>query len=110
MADYYINVFLDDEKLKQIEEVGLIDQIQEIDGKKALQVDMNKKEQKKLVKGYPDLAFDASNACVLPEQAEQTLMGFIKDNKSLDVMKYAILKLYNPLAGRDVFGRGTGMR
>jgi hypothetical protein len=110
MADYYINVFLDDEKLKQISEAGLVDQIQDIDGKKALQVDMNKKEQKKLVKGFPDLTFDASNACVLPEQAEQTLMGFIKDNKSLDIMKYAILKLYNPLAGRDVFGRGTGMR
>jgi len=110
MADYYINVFLDDEKLKQIEEAGLVDQIQEIDGKKALQVDMSKKEQKKLAKGFPDLTFDASNACVLPEQAEQTLMGFIKENKSTDVMKYAILKLYNPLAGRDVFGRGTGMR
>jgi hypothetical protein len=110
MADYYINVFLDDEKLKQIEEAGLVDQIQEIGGKKALQVDMSKKEQKKLVKGFPGLTFDASNACVLPEQAEQTLMGYVKDNKSLDVMKYAILKLYNPLAGRDVFGRGTGMR
>lgn len=110
MADYYINVFLDDEKLKQIEEAGLVDHIQEIDGKKALQVDMNKKEQKKLAKGFPDLTFDDSNACVLPEQAEQTLMGFIKDNKSIDVMKYAIVKLYNPLAGRDVFGRGTGMR
>ena len=110
MADYYINVFLDDERLKQIEEAGLANQIQEIDGKKALQVDVNRKEQKKLVKGFPDLTFDASNACVLPEQAEQTLMGYIMDNKSLDVMKYAIVKLYNPLAGRDVFGRGTGMR
>ena len=109
MADYYINVFLDDARLKQIEEAGLANQIQEIDGKKALQVDVNRKEQKKLVKGFPDLTFDASNACVLPEQAEQTLMGYIVDNKSLDVMKYAIVKLYNPLAGRDVFGRGTGM-
>lgn len=109
MADYYINVFLDDARLKQIEEAGLANQIQEIDGKKALQVDVNRKEQKKLVKGFPELTFDASNACVLPEQAEQTLMGYIVDNKSLDVMKYAIVKLYNPLAGRDVFGRGTGM-
>ena len=109
MADYYINVFLDDARLKQIEEAGLANQIQEIDGKKALQVDVNRKEQKKLVKGFPELTFDASNACVLPEQAEQTLMGYIMDNKSLDVMKYAIVKLYNPLAGRDVFGRGTGM-
>ena len=110
MADYYINIFLEGEKLKQIEDAGLADQIQEIDGKKAVQVDVNRKEQKKLAKGFPDLTFDASNACVLPAEAEKTLMGFIVDNKSLDVMKFAILKLYNPLAGRDVFGRGTGMR
>ena len=110
MADYYINVFLDDEKLKRIEDAGLADQIQEIDGKKAVQVAVNKKEQKKLVKGFSELTFDASNACVLPEEAENTLMGFIADNKSLDVMKFAILKLYNPLAGRGISGRGTGAR
>ena len=110
MADYYINVFLDDAKLKQIGDAGLADQVQEIDGKKAVQVGVNKKEQKKLVKGFPDLTFDASNACVLPGEAENTLMGFIADNNSLDVMKFAILKLYNPLAGRGISGRGTGAR
>ncbi len=110
MADYYINVFLGDEKLKQIEDAGLADQIQEIDGKKAVQVGVNKKEQKKLVKGFPELTFDSSNAGVLPEEAEKTLMGFVTENKSLDVMKFAILKLYNPLAGRGISGRGTGAR
>ena len=110
MADFYINVFLDEEKHKAIEDAGLVDQVADLDGKKAIQVEVNKKEKKKLVKGFPDLTFDASNATVLPEGAEQILMGFIGDNKSLDVMKYAILKLYNPLAGRDVFGRGTGGR
>ena len=110
MADYYVNIFMDDEKLKKIQEAGLGDQVKDIDGKKAVQVDVTKKEQKKLVKGFPDLTFDASNACVLPQQAEDTLMGFVVGNKSLDVMKFAILKLYNPLAGRDVFGRGTGGR
>jgi hypothetical protein len=110
MADYFINVFLDDDKLKQIEDAGLADQVQEIDGKKAVQVTVNRKEQKKLAKGFPDMPFDASNACVLPEEAEKTLLGFITDNKSLDVMKFAILKLYNPLAGRGISGRGTGAR
>ena len=110
MADYYINVFLDDEKLQKIGDAGLEDQAKEIDGKKAIQVPVSKKEKKKLVKGFADLTFDSSNACVLPAEAEDTLMGFVLDNKSLDVMKFAILKLYNPLAGRDVFGRGTGMR
>ena len=102
MADYYVNIFLDDEKLKKIEDAELADQIKEIDGKKAIQVEINRKEQKKLIKGFPDLTFDSSNACVLPEEAENTLMGFVLDNKALDVMKYAIVKLYNPLAGKAI--------
>ena len=109
MGDCYINVFLDDEKLKRIKEAGLADQVKEIEGKKAVQVEVGQKEQKKLVKGFPGL-FDASNAGVLPENAEKILLNFILDNKSLDIMKYAILKLYSPLAGRDVFGRGSGGR
>ena len=110
MADFYINIFLDDEKLKKIEGAGLSGEVKEIDGKKAIQVEVSKKEQKKLVKGFPDLTFDDSNACVLPEQGENTLMNVILDIKMLDVMKVAIIKLYNPLAGRSVEGRGTGGR
>jgi hypothetical protein len=108
MADFNINIFLDDEKLKKIEGAGLADVIQEIDGKKAIQADLSRKEKKKLEKGFPDLAFDASNACVLPEEAENTLLDIIVEMQTLDVMKVAIMKLYNPLKGRDVFGRGTG--
>ncbi len=110
MADFYINVFMDDEKLKKLEGAGLADQVQEIGGKKAIQVGMTKKDQKKLLKGFEGLTFDDSNACVLPEEAENTLMGIVADLKTLAVMKVAISKLYNPLKGRDVFGRGTGMR
>jgi hypothetical protein len=110
MADAYVNIILDDAKLNQLKEMGLDGQIKDIEGKKAVQVEMSRKDRKKLEKGFAGLAFDASNACVLPAEAEQLLWKFISDNKSLDVMKYAITKLYNPLAGRDVFGRGTGMR
>jgi hypothetical protein len=102
MADFYINVFMDDEKLKKIEAAGLAGQIQEIGGKKAIQVGMNKKDQKKLCKGFPDLTFDSSNACVLPGDAENKLMGIIGDMGTLDVMKVAITKLYNPLAGKSI--------
>jgi len=108
MADFFINVFLDDEKLKKIEAAELADQVIEIDGKKAIQVGMTKKDKKKLIKGFEELTFDDSNACVLPEDGENTLLGIITDMKSVDVMKFAITNLYNPLAGRDVFGRGTG--
>ena len=110
MADFYINVFLDDEKTKKIEEAGLADQITEIDGKKAIQVEMNKKEQKKLVKGFPDLTFDDSNACVLPEDGENKLMNVISETQTLDCMKVGIIKLYNPLAGRGISGRGSSGR
>ena len=102
MADYYINIFLNEEKLQKIEDAGLVNQVKEIDGKKAVQVELTSKEHKKLSKSFPDLTTDASNACVLPEEAEKTLMGFILDMKTLDVMKAAIMKLYNPLAGKEI--------
>jgi len=100
MAEYCINVFLDDEQQKRIEELGLGDQIKEIGGKKAVQVEMSKKDQKKLQKGFPGLEFDESNACVLPDEVQTTLTDIIFQTKTLDVMKFAITKLYNPLAGK----------
>lgn len=100
MADYYINIHLDDEKLKKVEAAGLAGEIKEIDGKKTIQVGLAKMDQKKLVKGIPGLAFDASNACVLPPDSENILLGFVVDLKTTDVMKYAIMKLFNPLAGK----------
>ena len=48
MADYCINVFLDAEQQKKIEELGLGEHIMEIEGKKAVQVAMSPKDQKKL--------------------------------------------------------------
>jgi hypothetical protein len=108
MADAYINVILDDQRIKELQEIGLTESIREIGGKKVIQVGMTKKDQKKLQKGYEGLTFDSSNACVLPEKGDQILWKIIKDMKTIEVMKFAITKLYNPLAGRDVFGRGSG--
>ena len=105
MADYYINIFMDEEKLKKIEDAGLTSEVKDVDGKKAIQVGLTKKEQKKLNKSFSDLAFDSSNCCVLPEEAENTLLGFVTDMKTLDVMKAAIMKLYNPLAGKEIRSR-----
>jgi glutamate formiminotransferase len=100
MADYFINVILDDAKKATISGAGLADKIVKIDGKEMVQVEMTAKEQKKLAKGFPDLTFDASKACVLPVEAEAKLVGIIAETKTLDVMKFAIMKLYNPLAGK----------
>jgi len=110
MADFYINVFLDDAKTKIIKDAGLADHITEIDGKKAIQVGMTKKEQKKLIKGFEDLTFDDSNACVLPEAGEKILLNIISQTQTIDCMKVAIIKLYNPLAGRGISGRGSSGR
>jgi hypothetical protein len=98
---------LDDEKLKKVEAAGLAGEIKEIDGKKTIQVGMSKMDQKKILKGFPGLGFDASNACVLPPDAENTLMGFVLDLKTSDVMKYAIMKLFNPLAGKALRSAGS---
>lgn len=100
MADYTINIFLDDAKKQKIDAAGLSGEIVDLGGKKAVQVPMTAKDQKKLIKGFPDLAFDAANGCVLPAEAEEKLIGIVGDMKTLDVMKFAIMKLYNPLAGK----------
>lgn len=100
MGDYCINVFLNEEQEKKIKELGLGDHVKDIEGKRAVQVAMSEKDQKKLKKGFPDLQFTPSNECVLPEQAQLTLVDIIMNMKSLDVMKFAITKLYNPLAGK----------
>jgi len=105
MEDYYINIVLDDEKFKKIESAGLTDQVKEIDGKKMIQVGVNQKEYKKISKSFPDITTDSSNAFVLPEGAENILMGFIVNMKTLDVMKAAIMKLYSPLAGKEIRSR-----
>ncbi len=100
MADYNINIFLDDERLKKIEEAQLSDKVKMIDGKKAIQVPFTDKEHKKLIKGFTDLTFDATNSCVIPENAEKTLFDIVVSMKTVDVMKFAIMKIYSPLAGK----------
>lgn len=102
MADYLINIFLDDAKMKVIEGAGLSGHVKDIGGKKAIQVPFGDKEHKKLVKGFPDLKFDASNACVIPPEAENKLVDIIGQLKVIDVMKVAIMKIYSPVAGKAI--------
>jgi hypothetical protein len=100
MDEYCVNVFLDEEEQKKIEELGLGDHIEDIGGKKGVKVGMSKKDLKKLQKGFPDLGFDSNDACELPDEARDKLLDIIIDLKTTDVMKFAITKLYNPLAGK----------
>jgi len=100
-GDYLITIYLDDERLKKLEEVGLGDKVKEIKGKKAIQVEVTAKEQKKLTKTFPDLKFDETNACILPKESEEMLFNMIVQMKTIDVMKVYILKAYSPLAGKE---------
>ncbi|MFO7460651.1 MAG: hypothetical protein R6X07_08495 [Desulfatiglandales bacterium] len=102
MGQYCINVFLDAEQEQKIKEAGLDDQIQVIEGKNAVRVPVGDKEHKKLMKAFPDLKFDAGDACVLPGPAQKTLLDIITTSKTIDCMKVAIVKLYNPLAGKEL--------
>ena len=102
MGQHCINVFLDAEQEKKLKEAGLDDQIMEIEGKKAVKVPVGDKEQKKLMKAFPDLKFDAGDACVLPDPAQKTLIDVITTSQTVDCMKVAIVKLYNPLAGKEL--------
>lgn len=110
MANYFINTPLNEKRLASINGIGLGNEVMEMNSTKIIQVTMNPKEHKKLIKGFCDLTFDENNACVLPEDQNDILMDLILQTHSIDIMKVAIMKLYNPLAGRDVFGRGTGCR
>ena len=100
MPDYTVTIFLDADKEAKLTAAGLGDAAVTIDGKKAISVPVTAKEQKKLVKGFAGMTFNASNACNLPSDAEEKLFGFICEMKTVDVMKFAIMKIYNPLAGK----------
>jgi hypothetical protein len=102
MGSYCVNVFLDEAQEKKIQEAGLGDQIIQVEGKKAVKVPVGDKEHKKLLKAFPDLKFDSSDACVLPDPATKTLLDMVTTSKTVDCMKVAIIKLYNPLAGKEL--------
>ncbi len=110
MNKYYINIPLKEKVLPIIENIGLSDHIIDIQSTKTIQIEMSPKDHKKIMKAFCDLQFDENNACVLPEEKNEILIDLVIQTQSIDIMKTAIMKLYNPLAGRDVFGRGTGCR
>jgi len=110
MNKYYINIPLKEKVLPIIENIGLSDHIIDIQSTKTIRIEMSPKDHKKIMKAFCDLKFDENNTCVLPEEKNEILIDLVIQTQSIDIMKTAIMKLYNPLAGRDVYGRGTGCR
>jgi len=107
MAENFLTIFLDEEKTKKVEEAGLGDQVVEIEGKKAVKIPLNKNEYKKICKGFPDAESGPEGTCVISDEAESTVMDFVAQLKTLDVMKAAIMKIYNPLAGKALRSKAS---
>ena len=99
--DYLINVFLDDDKIKKLEEAGLGEHITEVDGKKAITVTLPQKNQRKFSKAFPKTVLNDQTGEVegFPEDAANLLFDVIIENEQMEVMHLFLVKAYNPLAG-----------
>ena len=100
--DYLINVFLDDEKIKKLEEAGLGDHITEAAGKKAIKVTLPQKNQRKFGKAFAKAVLNDQTGEVdgFPEDAANLLFDVVIENKQMDVMHLFLMKAYKPLAGK----------
>ncbi len=102
--DYLIKVSLDDEKTKKLQEVGLGDNITEIDGKKVIKVTLPQKNQRKFGKAFPKAILNEQTGEVddFPEDAANLLFDVIIEIKMMDVMHLFLAKAFKPLAGRPL--------
>ena len=102
--DYLINVFLDDDKIKKLEESGLGEHITEVDGKKAITVTLPQKNQRKFGKAFPKTVLNDQTAEVdgFPEDAASLLFDVVIENKTVEVMHLFLMKAFKPLAGRPL--------
>jgi hypothetical protein len=100
--DYLINVFLDDDKIKKLEEAGLGEHITEVDGKKAITVTLPQKNQRKFGKAFPKTVLNDQTGEVegFPEDAASLLVDVVVENKTVEVMHLFLMKAYKPLAGK----------
>lgn len=104
MADYVINVFLDDEKINKLQEVSLGDQVVEVGGKKAVKVPLPDKNQRKFKKAFPQVVLNDQTGEVdnFPEDSADLLFDVVIENKNLDIMSFFLLKAFKPLAGKEL--------
>lgn len=102
--DYLINVFLDDEKVKKLQEAGMGDHITEVAGKKIIKVTLPQRNQRKFSKAFPEVILNEQTGEVVdfPEDAANLLFDVITENKMLDVMHLFLMKAFKPLAGRPL--------
>jgi len=102
--DYLIKVFLDDEKIKKLEEAGLGDHITEVAGKKIIKVTLPQKNQRKFGKAFPTSVLNEQTGEVddFPEDAANLLFDIIIETKAVEVIHLFLAKAFDPLAGRPL--------
>jgi len=102
--DYLINVFLDDDKIKKLEESGLGEHITEVGGKKVITVTLPQKNQRKFGKAFPKTVLNDQTGEVdgFPEDAASLLFDVVIENKTVEVMHLFLMKAFKPLAGRPL--------
>lgn len=102
--DYLINIFLDDEKIKKLEEAGLGDHITEVAGKKAIKIILPQKNQRKFSKAFPNTILNEQSGEVdnFPEDAANLLFDLIIETKAVEVIHLFLAKAFDPLAGRPL--------
>jgi len=91
MADIYpINIWINEDRLKRLQEAGLADMAQEaFAGLKKLAVPANEKQKEAILKKFPMAKFDSATTKsieLLPRDVKDKIFDLVVTNKTLDVL------------------------
>ena len=91
MADIYpINIWINEDRLKRLQEAGLADMAQEaFVGLKKLAVPANEKQKEAILKKFPMAKFDSATTKsieLLPRDVKDKIFDLVVTNKTLDVL------------------------
>jgi len=91
MADIYpINIWINEDRLKRLQEAGLADMAQEaFAGLKKLAVPANEKQKEAILKKFPMAKFDSATTKsieLLPRDVKDKIFDLVVMNKTLDVL------------------------
>ena len=91
MADIYpINIWINEDRLKRLQEAGLADMAQEVfAGLKKLAVPANEKQKETILREFPMAKFDSATTKsieLLPREVKDKIFDLVVMNKTLDVL------------------------
>ena len=91
MADIYpINIWINEDRLKRLQEAGLADMAQEaFAGLRKLAVPANEKQKEAILKKFPMAKFDSATTTsieLLPRDVKDKIFDLVVANKTLDVL------------------------